>query len=252
MTKIVLWDFDGVLADTLEECYEITRATISHNLGRIAAELQAPLSSYPFEEFAGDRPVAVNAADFFAHFLSRRKYGLVDGKHLEMARKDFADLIVFLDGEYYRQRAAFAERLGKEYYEMLAPYPGVLEAVRGLRCAGVLQAVMSARDEQSVNGWLKHYGVEDCFDLVVGTEVSRADRLVKQKQIALVKERFGAGVYFFVDDLAHNLEAVHAADASIKLVFAVWGYGKAVPPHAIPVHSPQDAVTLLESAVANY
>ncbi|MFH1107160.1 MAG: HAD hydrolase-like protein [Candidatus Micrarchaeota archaeon] len=243
--RIVLWDFDGVLADTLGECYEVTRATISQNVARIAAETKAPLAPYPLEEFAGDRPNAVNAADFFAHFLSRRKYGSVGAADLEKTGTECRDLIAFLDGEYYLQRESLAKRLGREYYRMLRPYPGVLDAVTELHGSGVLQAVMTARDSASVQGWLAHYGVRECFQAVVGTEVSRADRHVKGQQAVLLKNQLGAGEYFFVDDIVHNLEVVGAADPAIRLVFAAWGYGKIAPKFAAVAESPRDVLRLL-------
>ncbi len=244
MKKIVLWDFDGVLADTLAECYEITSGTIEKNKRRIADELNAPLSPYAFEEFAGDRPHCVNAADFFAHYLSRRKYGSAVEEELENARKNYRDLIVFLDGEYYLQRASMARRLGEEYFEVMKPYPGILASLKSIHSAGVRQAVMTARDRQSASGWLKHYGVEDCFNLVVGTEVSRADRHVKKKQIAALRSSFRQGEYFFVDDIAHDLQVVNAADPRIRLIFAAWGYGKKAPAGTSVAKTPQDVVSI--------
>ena len=252
MRSVVLWDFDGVLADTLEECYEVTRRTVEKEKEKLKAAVHgeekensenAALLPYPFEEFAHDRPFCVNAADFFCSYIARRKFGETTEKNMHEIHRRERPLIAGLDAEYYVQRGLLAKEMGKKYHEWLAPYEGVLETVKQLKRRGAKQAVMTARDSQSVREWARHHKVEEVFQSFVGTEVSRADRMVKQKQIHVLKERLGAGQYYFVDDIAHNLEVVHAVDPRIVPLFAAWGYGKRAPKIAKTVQSPAELLS---------
>ncbi len=251
MQKVVLWDFDGVLADTLEECYEVTKRVVEKEKKKLMqavhgkpseGKAEQPLAPYPFQEFANDRAFCVNAADFFASYLARRKYGGTTEKNMQKNMQEIHEqqrpLIVELDEAYYEERAKLAGEMGEKYFEWLKPYPEIFQTVKRLHFRGVRQGVMTARDSQSVKEWLHYYGVGKEVEEVVGTEISRADRMVKKKQILLLKEKLGEGQYFFVDDIAHNLEAVHAVDSSIRLVFALWGYGKEAPASAAIVKTP--------------
>lgn|GEM_PF-4083625 len=219
----VLWDFDGVLADSLNECYEITRRVVEQEEATLQEAVGKPLAPYSFDEFKNDRPVCVNARDFFVNYVARRKFG--KAIRLNEVDAQYGELLVHLDETYYRTRQRVADEWGKQYAESMAPYSGVLEAVRAIHASGAKQAVMSARDEASIQGWLTHFRIEECMEAVAGTEVSRADRMVKQKQVRLLKKTLGKGAYAFVDDLMHNLEVVYDVDPDIQLFFADWGYG---------------------------
>jgi phosphoglycolate phosphatase-like HAD superfamily hydrolase len=247
MNKIVLWDFDGVLADTLKECYEITRRVVEANAGVLENAVGKPLAPYSFEEFRRDRGFCVNAADFFSAYILRRKTGRVSAEGIKQSHAGLKKILAHLDEKYYEKRKALASELGRKYPESMPPYPGIGGAVRALHAAGAVQAVMTARDRESAVAWLAHYRLARFFPLVVGTEVSRADRDVKKKQVSVLKSGLGEGRYYFVDDMAHNLEVVRAADPQIRLVFAGWGYGKKPPLNAVVAVLPGDVPQIVFS-----
>ncbi len=173
MEKIVLWDFDGVLADSLRECYIVTARVVEKErevLEKIIGKEPAP---YPLQEFASDRPVCINAADFFVNYIARRKYGAV-GEAQRRPILEQKQVLHKLDEEYYQTRAAYAKELKGTYAAQLPPYAEVLDTLKELKENGVRQAIMTARDRESVREWLRYYRVEECIELIVGTEVSRA------------------------------------------------------------------------------
>jgi phosphoglycolate phosphatase-like HAD superfamily hydrolase len=244
MEKIVWWDFDGVLADSLKECYAVTQRVVDREAGLLQHAVGKELAPYSLEEFAADRPVCVNAADFFVSYVARRKHGAAGEAERGRVHAD-RPLLEELDRVYYEERARFSSELKGKYPETMPPYAGVLETLLQLKENGVRQAVMTARDSGSVDEWLRHYGVRACVETIVGTEVSRADRGLKGKQVHLLKKHFGSGEYWFVDDIAHNLEVVHATDSKIRLVFAAWGYGKSKPEQALNGSTPKTVVELV-------
>lgn len=244
MEAAVLWDFDGVLADSLEECFTVTKRVLDREGERLQKEVGKGLEpEYTLEEFARERPHCVNAADFFAHYIASRQRGPREEEHGKQAHEVSQRLLVFLDERYYEQREAYALELEGKYPEKLPPYKGVLETVRELKNKGVRQAVMSARDVKSIREWTDFYRVTDCFESVVGSEVSRADRGIKEKQIKVLRRRLPAAQYFFVDDLAHNLEVVGKADPHIRLVFAEWGYGIRAPANSRVLEKPAEMLS---------
>ncbi len=126
--RLIVWDFDGTLADTLALSVEIFNAFASRHGFR------------PLEDLAAAR--RLNTRAFF------RQYRIPLWK------------LPMLGAEY---RAAVRHRM-----ESMRLFPGVAELVRDLRGAGRRMGVLSSNAAENVRACLGANGAGDAFDFVVG------------------------------------------------------------------------------------
>ena len=222
MRAIILWDFDGVIADSMLECFYLTRRTIRLKEAEFKGVLGRNYYPLTLNEFRSARRHAITAMDFFACYLSQRIYGRQSGVFHAKILSRHRKLLHSCDELFYEERGKMS---AKELSKKMRLYPGILQALSSLKEMGYSNVIMSARDSKSIRQWLKHYGVLRLFSLIVGNEVSRKDRSLKSKQVKLIRKKYPTGRLFFVDDMLFNLEqAMRYAD--LKPLFAGWGYGK--------------------------
>lgn len=135
LLKAVIFDFDGVIADTVHLYYEATK--------RIAMELDVPFSKDDNLRFQGiPRKVLIN------ELVSRSKMTLTDEEKMILGNKK---------GDYYRELIA-----GFTANDML---PGIYDFLVSLREAGIKLAIASSSSNAPY--LLEKFGVKDWFDCIV-------------------------------------------------------------------------------------
>jgi phosphoglycolate phosphatase len=126
--KLLVWDFDGTLADSLAAAVSI--------FNRLAPEL-------------GHKPIVDVAA---ARELSTRQFLRQQGISLwrlpRLVRK-------------YREAAA-------EDADQLKLFPGLVEVLTHLRQCGLRLGVLSSNKEENIRRCLRANGIEDAFEFVIG------------------------------------------------------------------------------------
>jgi phosphoglycolate phosphatase len=123
--------------------------------------------------------------------------------------------------EIYRERYATQGAFDAEVY------PGMPEALRGLRDAGLPLALATSKPETQAGRILEYFGLIDLFTVVAGASDDER-RSEKADVITWALEQLdGAGVDrslpVMVGDRIHDVEG--AAVHGIGTVFAEWGYG---------------------------
>ncbi|GAB4513999.1 MAG: HAD family hydrolase [Anaerolineae bacterium] len=133
--RAVLWDLDGVIADT-GELHKLTWRRMLEEMG------------LPFDE---------------EHF--RRVFGMVnsEGVPLLLGRPVTAEEIAHLSE---RKEALFRQLLPGR----LRPVPGTPEWIRRLRADGWRQAVASSAPRLNIEAMLSELGLHDAFDAVICAE----------------------------------------------------------------------------------
>ncbi|HLC47901.1 MAG TPA: HAD hydrolase-like protein [Candidatus Norongarragalinales archaeon] len=230
---VLIWDFDGVIVDTVRECYILTLRTIAKQRPYLASEAGIEkFSPIPFRDFETYRSKSVNAADFFANYILHMAGKELNEENLEMVTEKHRPFLKKMDVAFYEEREKLMNEDKDAYFRTLKVYKGIPEVLGALSGLGIRHAIMSARDSHSIRQILAHFKLLSHFEFIIGHEVNKGDRHVKGKQISLLKRHF-AGMqgpipdtsieYFFIDDIPFNLRKVAG---ETELLFAGWGYGK--------------------------
>ncbi len=227
--RVLIWDFDGVVADTVKECYLITLAVIAREKEALSHEAEkGDFKPISFEDFEVYRSKSVNAADFFANFLLHQTEREMNDENLEDVTRKHLSFLKKMDEIFYEEREKLMLENKDEYFSTIKLYGGVASTINSISEKGIKQVIMSARDSKSIDQILGHFHLRKPFDLIIGHEVNKGDRHVKGLQIKLLKEHFAGkhpeGLqYYFIDDIPFNLKKL---EGFAKLLFAEWGYGE--------------------------
>jgi phosphoglycolate phosphatase-like HAD superfamily hydrolase len=208
---LLVFDFDGVLCDSLEECMMV--AWYAHAAEPIERFLEPGMAGVPddvVERFAGCRPFMRH----LAHFL----VPLVDGD-LPTTHAEFAARFDALPDEQADRFATAAEgyraRLRAEH-----PEPWRARHTVDVRLGALVRDgyVATARDRASVEQILHVRGIDVRADRVFG---SLRDKTRALETIAAREGRAPLDVVL-VDDSVEN--CIAARDAGYAAYWASWGY----------------------------
>ncbi|MEK6843173.1 MAG: HAD family hydrolase [Candidatus Micrarchaeota archaeon] len=248
--KTLIWDFDGVIVDSIRECHEIFLATLDREKTALANYAGvSELSETTFENFSEFRSKSVNSADFYGNYILLQQGRQLNDANLSEISSKIESFLRYMDAVFYEERDRLLKLKGKAYYDSLKVYPGIAKTLKKLSEAGIRQAIMSARDKGSIAQIILHFSIPDVFEYVIGHEVDKGSRHVKEKQIKLLKVHFEQPPnpelkYYFIDDIPFNLKK---AQGFATLLFPAWGYGKLDPNYvsAQVIKKPDDLVDLL-------
>lgn len=212
--SLLALDFDGVIWDSVDECYEMARRAYGALYGTIERDFK--------ERFRQARWLARTGHDFYVVLRIMQEQPQLDfrtiSKESFLARKDeLGAQVQQFDTEFYRQRAALRDHDLDAWLRLQRPYPEVIETLPRLRRAFDDVVIATTKDELSVHRLLGSVGVE----LEVCGKGFSTD---KARQINHLAESRGltADQVVFVDDLLDNLLSVRPTGARVAL--AGWGY----------------------------
>jgi phosphoglycolate phosphatase-like HAD superfamily hydrolase len=226
MIKYILWDFDGVLVNSMEECL-----VNSYN-----AYIQ-----YEGESLI-DRPIFKVPAVNRAHFLNYRKFVRPAGEYylLHKSLDEKADIHKFQGFEAYAhlnegdvrsfQKIFFEKREEirsnnlDQWLNLHHLYLHIADAWRALK-QDFSFLIVSNKDRKSIELLLDHFGLRSMVDEIFGSDFSNDKRLIIQHIIDT--KNISPGNILFIDDHFGHLADVK--ELGIHLGFANWGFGSNVP-----------------------
>lgn len=214
-------DFDGVLADSAPECFELALRTyralrpdsrlVTQERARLYADF---LALMPLGNRAEDFGVALAALDEGVRIEDQRTYDAFRDARPAAWRDAFHQ-------RYYAEREAFSGADPAAWSALSPPYPGFLALLRR-RAGDVRLAIATARDRTSLLQLLSAWDARQLFPdaLVFDKETGKnkeAHLRHIQRQLALP---FSA--LTFVDDKVNHLETV--SPLGVRCGLAAWGY----------------------------
>lgn len=210
-------DFDGVVWDSVGECYEVGWRAWQEMGGPglpVTPEIEAA--------FREARPWVRTGQDFYVvlRFLQEGRadeLARLTTEDYAAARERWVEPARVFDRHFYGMRETMRDRDFSTWSSWQRAYPGVPEAIRELRRTVRVIGVTTTKDEGSTRKLLDTVGL----DLeILGKEHSR-DKTV---QIQTMAERHGlpASRILLLDDLLENLEMARRAGAGGAM--ASWGY----------------------------
>ena len=151
--KAVLWDMDGVIADTADFHYSAWRDVFK------------------------ERGVEFTKADFMRHFGQRHDTIIIFALGDKFSQEDI-EAITNKKQSLYRQRVA----------KNIVPLPGSIKLIKLLNKNKIKMAIASSAVAQNIQVILKGLGIEDCFQAIAfGTEVAEGKPSPEIFQLAAKK-----------------------------------------------------------------
>ena len=223
--KILLWDFDGVIANSLDECL-IT----SYNAFVIQENLQLkPVRSV--------REVPVVYRD---HFFRYRKYvrpageyyllhksltlgqSISDYQSFKKLRSVFADKIQPFQQLFFAERNKFRAENENAWLLKHQVYPHVTKAWDSLNHYYDFM-IVSNKDQRSISLLLNYFGLKIDNNHIFGADFSSNKHEIIVHILA--ENRFDPNDVTFIDDQYNHLTDLR--DLGINLCYVCWGYGDA-------------------------
>ena len=217
MKRVLALDFDGVIWDSVGECFVMARRAYQNLYGLPCADLEAP--------FRRGRWLVRTGGDFL--LILQLAMADPDGdlttyskEHFAQLQKDKAEPCKEFAHEFYALREECRDQHWAEWVSYQQPYPIFLQQMPELRQVFEETVVCTTKDAQSARLLLQSAGLD--FP-IYGRELA----LDKGQQISAVCQHQGVEPQqvFFIDDLIENLDQVRPTGAGCGL--AAWGYNTA-------------------------
>ena len=214
---LAAFDFDGVIWDSVNECFHIGYKVFNKMEGEISGSLP-----HLREKFRQGRYLAKTGNDFFITFYMMKQNPDIDFERVtyqeyyryrdEMSRKleEFAK-------KFYSLRRDLQENHREEWLSMQGPFENIMEQLPVIDESFSQLAICSTKDKASIKLLLSGYGREYPV-------YGREDSTHKAQQIEQLSKDTGIPPerIIFVDDLVENLN--HVKKAGCIGVLAGWGY----------------------------
>ncbi len=214
-----LWflDFDGVLCDSLPECYAVSR-TAYWELHLGLAE--PPASASEEKEFALMRPYIRRGADYLLLHLAMREGARIDSQAAfdAIAARE-SELDARFHELFYRVRGDLLGNDPERWFALNHLYPGVGEAL-ARRASNPDLFILSTKEASFILEILARRGIDWCAERVIcsgkESKLGFIDRFMAER---------GASRAVFVDDQVDHFKG--RAERPIRCLLASWGYVRA-------------------------
>ncbi len=209
---ILALDFDGVVWDSVGECYQMARRAYRELLGKDAAECEPAFRSGRWLVRCG------------GEFLLLLELALAHSDLAEFSKDEFArraagehERLQQFEPIFYRHRQLCREHETSAWLAMQRAYPEFLAELPRLREAFAELVLCTTKDEASARQLLETVGLQLSI-------WAKEHGVHKGEQIRDLCRKRGveAAEICFVDDLLDNLEQVEPTGA--RLFLADWGY----------------------------
>lgn len=211
---ILALDFDGVIWDSVGECFVMAR--------RAYQEIHQRAYASSDEAFRAGRWLVRTGGDFLlvlelAHALPPEELLRYSKSAFQAARVARAEELSHFEKVFYRLRLECREQHFQEWTSFQQPYAGFLAQYPELKQAFRATVLCTTKDEASARGLLASGGLEmDIWGREKG--VHKGDQIRSLcAQFNQAPERI-----VFIDDLLENLEQVHPCGC--RCLLADWGY----------------------------
>jgi len=243
-STLVVLDFDGVICDTIDECF--VSSWIAYHSLHLKEALRPPARTIR-NEFARLRPFVRSGEDFVriqeilatgARVTDQAGFDALTRQAGKEGRRRFREL-------FYQARTEMLERDRDGWLALSRIYPHVIVAFAHLPREAPLY-VLSTKKREFVEEIVRSEGIQIPFEKILWS-----DQEPKLATVHRLLQEGGFPQAILVDDQIDYLMANE--DRRIRVYLAAWGYVQRewlCEPLKVPVLAPQDLRPLLEEALA--
>jgi len=176
--KMIIFDFDGTIADTFDESYDIyNEIAPKYKCKQITIKEKAVLRDKKPQEFF-------------------EKYGITKMK----------SSLLLLKG-----RKKLSKRIKK-----IMPSRGMIETLKSIRAEGFTMGILTSNSKKNVNIFLKNHGLTDIFDFIrSGKHLFGKSRSLKS---ILRRKKISRKSVVFIGDETRDIEAAKKAEIPVIAV----------------------------------
>ena len=224
MKGALLWDFDGVICDSLNECL-LTSYKAFQQYRKGESRLIKSLTDVPrdVKEFFYRTRQYVRRPGEYLILYEGHGTGLRLGNY--SAFKDLLSIhmqkVLGYEEAFFEARKRLRQNGMSEWLGLHHGYPWVDEKWERLKKTFEFY-IVSNKDRQSISLILKHLGLKIAEKNIFGKEFSIQKTEIIE-HILSKKGIFRERVCLIDDHFAHLMDVAHL---EIRLFFATWGYGK--------------------------
>ena len=236
--KLIIWDFDGVLFDSLKECILVTKLAsylmknndLDLELHKIINPIEVEIL---YEKMKPLRPFIINGQDYIwqhqnLNFFKKKFYSYKEYK-ISFDEIYNPDKDKFFEHYFYKSRKILQTYLEKEYFKLFTPYK---EAIYALRTSLKINNnyICSARDYLAIKLILKNQGIEFPENKIFCKDKNFCKSSIvtsKSNQIINItrKEGFEDKEFYLVEDQVKCPLELNSKYPKMKTIFASYGYG---------------------------
>ncbi len=234
--KILVFDFDGVIANSIHESFMTAINTYIEVVPDHALPLSNPLTPHEIFEFEKKHadlyqkyfqamPLGSRAEEYFAVFqiIEKNDFDQIKNQsqftHYKMTlpkekRKNY-------DRRFYENRAALQKKDPLTWAKLIPPFKRVVEAIPNLSDRFTL-CIATSKDRSSINILLENYGLLDYFDAENILDKDFADS--KKQHLVRFHEdhHIPYSNMHFIDDKISHLQSVK--NLGVHTYLALWGF----------------------------
>ena len=215
MNKVYCFDFDGVLCNSIYECFIVAYNAYYNKNYNNNKDINKDIQNF-FYKF---RYLAKPAKEFFIIFYAFEKnFYQINREIFDDLKNSLENEIKYFDTKFYKAREKLKEDI-KNWLKLHIKYD---QFENFLEKYSIKFNIVTNKDKDSVIKIAKHHGYLNRIDSIYSKEISNDknilfDILIKEKKLDLLKTEI-----VYVDDQVDNLENVQK---NIKCLYlADWGY----------------------------
>jgi len=214
---LIAFDFDGVIWNSINECFYIGYDIFIEMAGEIARE-----RDFVREKFFSGRYLAKTSNDFFTLF-----HLIKENPHIDFLSVSLEDFLLWREklrvkGDIFFKRF-FAERIKLQeenpdfWISLQGPYPGMIEELWKIKNTFQDIVICSNKDKRSIEMLLGKYGFScDIYSREYSTyKPEQIKKLCQDRNISYDK-------IIFIDDMTENL--LDLRKIGINVTMTSWGY----------------------------
>lgn len=221
MSKVIALDFDGVIANSVHECFLVSYWAYK-GVERIDSDMFNLDDNRTKESFMKFRYL-VGPADEYYYLMETIEDGTDSNNdfltHYEKNKQLHQAAGRRFFDRFYMIRKQMQDRFAQQWIELNRLYPG-MERIIEMACSEERLYITSTKDEASIDLVLRENGLAVPFDSILGKSFS----LDKKVQIQRIISKSGRqpGSICFIDDNPTHL--IRVKPLGVNCLLARWGY----------------------------